>query len=85
MTDLKPLADGTLCPAPVPASVANGSPVQLSIRPEKIALDELVEGGMTVLEGTIVERVYLGTTTHPAGVASRTRAGAARGLSGRFG
>ena len=35
---------------------------QISIRPEKIWLGEL-ENGMTAYEGTIVERVYVGTTT----------------------
>jgi spermidine/putrescine transport system ATP-binding protein len=38
----------------------NGS--QLSVRPEKIWLGEL-EDGMTSREGTVVERVYVGTTT----------------------
>jgi spermidine/putrescine transport system ATP-binding protein len=38
----------------------NGS--QVSIRPEKIWLGEL-EDGMESVEGTIVERVYVGTTT----------------------
>ena len=38
----------------------NGS--QISIRPEKIWLGEL-EDGMVSVEGTIVERVYVGTTT----------------------
>jgi spermidine/putrescine transport system ATP-binding protein len=35
---------------------------QISVRPEKIWLGEL-EDGMTVREGTVVERVYVGTTT----------------------
>jgi spermidine/putrescine transport system ATP-binding protein len=39
-----------------------GTAVQLSVRPEKIALDEL-EDGMVVLEGRVVERVYVGTST----------------------
>ena len=34
----------------------------ISVRPEKIWLGEL-EDGMTVHEGTVVERVYVGTTT----------------------
>jgi spermidine/putrescine transport system ATP-binding protein len=34
----------------------------ISVRPEKIWLGELEEG-MTVREGTVVERVYVGTTT----------------------
>jgi spermidine/putrescine transport system ATP-binding protein len=35
---------------------------QLSVRPEKIWLGDL-ENGMTSMEGTVVERVYVGTTT----------------------
>jgi spermidine/putrescine transport system ATP-binding protein len=35
---------------------------QISVRPEKIWLGEL-EDGMTAMDGTVVERVYLGTTT----------------------
>jgi spermidine/putrescine transport system ATP-binding protein len=57
------LADGTLIAAPVPPSCGAGTTVQLSVRPEKIALDELLEDGMVVLTGAVVERVYLGTTT----------------------
>jgi spermidine/putrescine transport system ATP-binding protein len=57
------LSGGALCAAPVPPSCPDGTPVQLSVRAEKIALDELLEDGMVVLEGTVVERVYLGTTT----------------------
>jgi spermidine/putrescine transport system ATP-binding protein len=40
----------------------DGSQEQICIRPEKIWLGEL-EDGMTSLEGTVVERVYVGTTT----------------------
>ena len=36
--------------------------VHLSVRPEKIWLDEH-EDGMVLLEGTVAERVYVGTTT----------------------
>jgi spermidine/putrescine transport system ATP-binding protein len=57
------LASGTLVAAPVPPGCSAGSDVQLSVRPEKIALDEAVEEGMVTLDGTVVERVYLGTTT----------------------
>jgi spermidine/putrescine transport system ATP-binding protein len=46
----------------VPAECPAGSEVHLSVRPEKIWLDELEEG-MVSIEGTIVERVYVGTTT----------------------
>jgi hypothetical protein len=35
---------------------------QISVRPEKIWLGDL-EHGMTSMEGTVVERVYVGTTT----------------------
>ena len=36
--------------------------MQLSVRPEKLWIDEL-EPGMCEVEGTIAERVYLGTMT----------------------
>jgi spermidine/putrescine transport system ATP-binding protein len=49
-------------PASVPGECSSGDGVQLSVRPEKIWLDELEEG-MVSLDGTIVERVYVGTTT----------------------
>jgi spermidine/putrescine transport system ATP-binding protein len=56
------LSTGTLIPAPVPEGVAQGTAVQLSVRPEKLWIDEL-EPGMAEVEGIIAERVYLGTTT----------------------
>jgi spermidine/putrescine transport system ATP-binding protein len=56
------LAGGELCRADVPADCAQGDPVQLSVRPEKIWTEE-AEQGMVSVEGTIVERVYVGTTT----------------------
>ena len=56
------LATGEAVPAPLPDGVAEGHEVQLSVRPEKIWIDEL-EDGMAVLEGVVAERVYLGTTT----------------------
>jgi spermidine/putrescine transport system ATP-binding protein len=56
------LSTGKLVPAPVPDGVAPGTAVQLSVRPEKLWIDEL-EPGMAEVEGTIAERVYLGTTT----------------------
>jgi spermidine/putrescine transport system ATP-binding protein len=42
--------------------MAAGTEVQLSVRPEKLWIDEL-EPGMAEVEGTIAERVYLGTAT----------------------
>ena len=56
------LAGGELCRADVPADCAQGDPVQLSVRPEKIWTEE-AEQGMVSVEGTIVGRVYVGTTT----------------------
>jgi spermidine/putrescine transport system ATP-binding protein len=56
------LASGALCKAEVPTDCGDGAEVQLSVRPEKIAIDE-IEDGMVTVEGTIVERVYIGTST----------------------
>jgi spermidine/putrescine transport system ATP-binding protein len=56
------LAGGDLCRANLPADCAPGDPVQLSVRPEKIWTEE-AEQGMVSVGGTIVERVYVGTTT----------------------
>ncbi len=56
------LRTGALCVATIPEGCAVGTEVQLSVRPEKIWLDEH-EDGMVLLEGTVAERVYVGTTT----------------------
>jgi spermidine/putrescine transport system ATP-binding protein len=56
------LAGGASCAAAIPADCADGATVHLSVRPEKIWLDEH-EDGMVLLEGTVAERVYVGTTT----------------------
>ena len=56
------LANGAHVPAPLPGDCETGDRVNLSVRPEKIAVDEL-EDGMVVLEGTIEARVYLGMNT----------------------
>jgi spermidine/putrescine transport system ATP-binding protein len=56
------LGNGALVPAPVPDGVPHGAAVQLSVRPEKLLVDEL-EDGMASVEGTIAERVYMGTAT----------------------
>jgi spermidine/putrescine transport system ATP-binding protein len=55
------LPNGTRCAANLPDGT-EGAAVHLSVRPEKIWLDEL-EDGMVELDGTVVERVYVGTTT----------------------
>src|SRR5262249_30221528 len=49
-------------PAPLPAGFSPGSTVQISVRPEKIALDEL-EDGMVELRGKIEQRIYQGINT----------------------
>jgi spermidine/putrescine transport system ATP-binding protein len=56
------LSTGALVPAPVPHGIPHGAAVQLSVRPEKLLVDEL-EDGMASVEGTIAERVYMGTAT----------------------
>ena len=56
------IANGMQLPAALPAEVDRGDTVNLSVRPEKIAVDDL-EDGMVRLEATIVSRVYLGVST----------------------
>ena len=56
------LANGSQCAARVPEDVTDGTIVQLSVRPEKIVLDELTDG-MVRVPGTVAERVYVGTAT----------------------
>jgi len=56
------LGSGVLCAARMPGDWPRGEVVHLAVRPEKIWIDEL-ETGMASVEGTIVERVYVGTTT----------------------
>jgi spermidine/putrescine transport system ATP-binding protein len=56
------IGNGTKVPAPLPDDCSAGDVVNLSVRPEKIAVDELEEG-MVSLEGTVLARVYLGVTT----------------------
>jgi spermidine/putrescine transport system ATP-binding protein len=57
------LAGGTVFEARVPADCASGAEIQLSVRPEKIAINDEIGEGMVTIEGTIVERVYVGTST----------------------
>ncbi|HWM09690.1 MAG TPA: ABC transporter ATP-binding protein [Solirubrobacteraceae bacterium] len=56
------LSGGARCAARVPDGVADGTVVQLSVRPEKIVLDELTDA-MVRIPGTVAERVYVGTAT----------------------
>jgi spermidine/putrescine transport system ATP-binding protein len=57
------LAGGAVCEARVPADCTSGAEVQLSVRPEKIAINGEIGEGMVTVEGTIVERIYVGTST----------------------
>jgi spermidine/putrescine transport system ATP-binding protein len=56
------LKTGQLFTPPLPEGCEEGASVFCSVRPEKIFLDDL-EDGMVSVEGEIVERIYLGTTT----------------------
>ncbi|HSJ17814.1 MAG TPA: ABC transporter ATP-binding protein [Solirubrobacterales bacterium] len=56
------LSTGQLCNVTVPPDCEQGGSVHCSVRPEKIVLGD-VEDGMVSVEGEIVERIYLGTTT----------------------
>ncbi len=57
------LDNGMRMPVTLPGDIALGDRVNLSIRPEKIAIDEEVTGDMVAMEGTIEARVYLGVMT----------------------
>jgi spermidine/putrescine transport system ATP-binding protein len=57
------LANGERLEIPLPAEISRGDSVHLSVRPEKIALDEDIEEGMVTLEGRIENRIYLGVST----------------------
>jgi spermidine/putrescine transport system ATP-binding protein len=57
------LANGEKVTAPLPDGLDLGQTVQLSVRPEKIALDDELERGMVRLDGTIEQRVYQGVNT----------------------
>jgi spermidine/putrescine transport system ATP-binding protein len=57
------LPNGLQVDAPLPGEVSRGDQVNLSVRPEKIAIDDEIEPGMVSLEGRVENRVYLGVTT----------------------
>ena len=57
------LANGLEVPVELPADCTDGAAVNISIRPEKIAIDEEVTDGMVAMEGRIEARVYLGVMT----------------------
>jgi spermidine/putrescine transport system ATP-binding protein len=56
------IANGAIVPVHLPEGYSPGSPVQISVRPEKIALDEL-EDGMIALDGRVEQRIYQGINT----------------------
>jgi ABC-type Fe3+/spermidine/putrescine transport system ATPase subunit len=56
------IGNGAVVHAPLPEGFSAGSKVQISVRPEKIALDEL-EDGMVSLKGKIEQRIYQGINT----------------------
>ena len=56
------IANGKKVSAPLPDGLDRGESVQISVRPEKIALDDL-EKGMVRLDGTVEQRVYQGVNT----------------------
>ena len=57
------ISNGMHMAVPLPDGVDAGDQVNVSIRPEKIAIDEEVTDEMISLEGTIESRVYLGVMT----------------------
>jgi spermidine/putrescine transport system ATP-binding protein len=57
------VGSGMKVAAPLPEGCDPGDPVQLSVRPEKIAVDEEVEDGMVSMTGRVVSRVYHGVNT----------------------
>ncbi len=60
--DTVKLASGQRVKAPLPEDIGRGETVRLSVRPEKIALDDLEEG-MISIDGTVEQRVYQGVNT----------------------
>ncbi len=56
------LSSGQKVDAPLPKGLSLGETVQISVRPEKIALDDL-EKGMVNIPGTVEQRVYQGVNT----------------------
>lgn len=57
------LANGLVVNAPLPDGLSRGDAINVSVRPEKIAVDEEIEDGMVSLDGRIENRVYLGVST----------------------
>jgi spermidine/putrescine transport system ATP-binding protein len=56
------IAGGQTVPASLPDGCSPGESVQIAVRPEKIAVDELEEG-MVSVDGVIEQRIYQGVHT----------------------
>ncbi len=57
------IGSGMKVPAPLPDDCDAGDTVQLSVRPEKIAVDDEIEEGMVAMSGRVESRVYHGVNT----------------------
>jgi spermidine/putrescine transport system ATP-binding protein len=57
------IRSGEVLPAPLPDDCETGATVHLTLRPEKIAVDEDIDEQMVSLTGRVVGRVYLGVST----------------------
>jgi len=57
------VGNGMKVAAPLPADCDRGDTVQISVRPEKIAVDEDIESGMVAMRGRVISRIYHGVNT----------------------
>jgi len=57
------VGNGMRIAAPLPDDCDLGDTVQLSVRPEKIAVDEDIEPEMVAMSGRVVSRIYHGVNT----------------------
>ena len=58
------LPNGRYVPLALPDGVRSGDAVQLSVRPEKLAVGDLAADGAVPLQGVLTDAVYLGSVTH---------------------
>jgi len=61
--DTVKVGTGMRIAAPLPGDCELGDTVQLSVRPEKIAVDEDIEEGMVSMSGRVASRIYHGVNT----------------------
>jgi len=57
------VGNGMKVAAPLPEGCDRGDTVQISVRPEKIAVDEDIESGMVAMRGRVISRIYHGVNT----------------------